>query len=150
MDAAPAQQLETFASEPAAATLSNADLALEDLKLAAHATAIAGPAYLLQFRNQGSAEATDFYVVLFAGVGPVPTEDAPRAVLHVASVAPGETVEAILRLPAAAMQMTDASGVRREMTHVFVSLDFTDAIAEVDEMNNLAIVEATALTTAMR
>ena len=149
MDVAPIEEaVETFASPVAA--LSNADLALEDIQLAAHATAIAGPAYRLQFRNQGSSEATDFYVVLLAGVGSAPAEDAPRAVLHVANVAPGETVEAILRLPAAAMQMTDANGNRAEMTHVFVSLDFADSIPEIDETNNLAIVEAAVLTTAMR
>jgi hypothetical protein len=33
---------------------------------------------------------------------------------------------------------------------VFVSLDFADAIVEIDETNNLAIIEAIALTTAMR
>lgn len=150
LDAAPNEVQQTFAADPAAAELSNADLVLEDLQLAAHATAIAGPAYRLQFRNQGSTAATDFYVVLLAGVGATPAEDAPRAVLHVASVAPGEAVEAILRLPASAMQMVDATGVRQEMTHVFVSLDFTDAIVEIDETNNLAIVDAVALTTAMQ
>ncbi|QDT75771.1 hypothetical protein [Lacipirellula limnantheis] len=150
--AEPAAAAATEASaEPAApALLSNADLVLEDLQLAAQATAIVGPAYRVQFRNQGSTAATDFYVVLLAGTSATATEDAPRAVLHVASVAPGEAVEAILRLPAAALQMTDASGARREMTHVFVSLDFTDAIGEIDETNNLAIVEAVALATAMR
>jgi len=142
--------LETFAADPAAAELSNADLALEDMQLTAHATAIAGPAYRVQFRNQGSATASNFYVVLLAGVGATPAEDAPRAVFHVANVASGEAVEAILRLPAAAMQMVDASGNRSEMTHVFVSLDFTDAISEIDETNNLAIIEVVALTTAMQ
>ena len=149
MDVAPIEEaVETFASPVAA--ISNADLALEDIQLAAHSTAIAGPAYRLQFRNQGSSEATDFYVVLLAGVGSAPAEDAPRAVLHVANVAPGEAVEAILRLPASAMQMTDVNGNPAEMTHVFVSLDFADSIPEIDETNNLAIVEAVALTTAMR
>lgn len=145
--AAPSEEAppETFAAE-----FSNADLVLEDMQLAAHATAIAGPAYRVQFRNQGSSAASDFYVVLLAGVGANPAEDAPRAVFHVANVAPGEAIEAILRLPAGAMQMVDANGDRSEMTHAFVSLDFTDAIAEVDETNNLAIVEVTALTTAMR
>ncbi len=150
VDVAPNEVQQTFAAGPAVAAISNADLVLEDMQLAAHATAIAGPAYRLQFRNQGSSAATDFYVVVLAGVGASPTEDAPRAVLHVASVAPGEAVEAILRLPAAAMQMTDASGARHEMTHVFVSLDYADSISEIDETNNLAIIEALALTTAMR
>jgi hypothetical protein len=144
IEAAPAEALETFAD------VLNADLLLEDLQLVANATAIAGPAYRVQFRNQGSTPAADFYVVVLAGVTATPTEDAPRAVLHVASVAPGEAVEAIVRLPASAMRMTDVSGARREMTHLFVSLDFTDSIAEVDETNNLAVVEAQALTTAMR
>ncbi|WP_428306906.1 hypothetical protein [Lacipirellula sp.] len=144
IEAAPAEAVETFAA------MSNADLVLEDLQLVANATAIAGPAYRVQFRNQGSASAGDFYVVVLAGVAATPTEDAPRAVLHVASVAPGEAVEAVLRLPAAAMRMTDASGAHQAMTHLFVSLDFTDAIAEVDETNNLAVVETEALTTAMR
>ena len=149
MDVAPIEEaVETFASPVAA--ISNADLALEDIQLAAHATAIAGPAYRLQFRNQGSSEATDFYVVLLAGVGSAPAEDAPRAVLHVANVPPGEAVEAILRLPAAAMQMTDVHGNPAELTHVFVSLDFADSVPEIDETNNLAIVEAAVLTTAMR
>ena len=136
--------------EPLAPTPSHADLVLEDLQLAAHATAIAGPAYRVLFRNQGSSSAGGFYVVLLAGVSAAPAEDAPRAVVHVTNIAPGESVEAVVRLPAAAMRMVDASGNRSEMTHVFVSLDFTDAIAEIDETNNLAIVEATALTTAMR
>ncbi|MBA4106143.1 MAG: hypothetical protein C0485_10315 [Pirellula sp.] len=146
-DAAPSEDTpaETFVAE-----LSNADLVLEDMQLSAHATAIAGPAYRVQFRNQGSSAASDFYVVLLAGVGANPAEDAPRAVFHVANVAPGEAMEAILRLPAAAMQVVDANGDRTEMTHAFVSLDFTDAIAEVDETNNLAIIEVTALTTAMQ
>ena len=64
---------QTFATETATAATSNADLALEDMQLAAHAPAIAGPAYRLQFRNQGSAAATNFYVVLLAGVGASPT-----------------------------------------------------------------------------
>lgn len=144
IESAPVDAVETFAA------VSNADLVLEDLQLAANATAIAGPAYRIQFRNQGSTAAADFYVVILAGATATPTDDAPRAVLHVASVAPGEAVEAILRLPASAMRMTDASGARQEMTHLFVSLDFTDAIVEVDETNNLAVVETQALTTAMR
>ncbi|BBO33613.1 hypothetical protein [Lacipirellula parvula] len=110
VESAPVESAEAFAA------ISNADLVLEDLQLAANATAIAGPAYRVQFRNQGSAPARDFYVAVLAGIAATPTEDAPRAVLHVASVAPGEAVEAVLRLPATAMRMTDASGARREDT----------------------------------
>lgn len=144
IEATQAAALETFAA------ISNADLVLEDLQLVANATANAGPAYRVQFRKQGSVQAGDFYVVVLAGTSTTITEDAPRAVMHVASVVPGEAIEAILRLPASSMQMTDASGVRRSITHLFVSLDFTDSIVEVDEINNLAVVETETTATAMR
>ena len=126
------------------------DLALEDLQLAARATTIAGPAYRLRFRNQGTAAAGAFHIVLLAGVGTQPASDAPRAVVQAPEIGAGESLEIVLRLPASAMQMVGANGQRIAMTHVFVALDFTDAIAELDELNNLAIVEAGALETALR
>jgi hypothetical protein len=126
------------------------DLVLEDLSLAAPATKIAGPAYRLKFRNQGTAAATSFHVVMLAGLGVQPTAGAPRAIVQVPALAAGEVIDVMLRLPASAINMAGADGRPRAMTHLFVALDFADAIAEVDELNNLAIVEADALETAMR
>src|SRR5262249_16799473 len=43
-----------------------ADLVLEDVKLVAPATLVAGPAYRVKFRNQGTAVAANFEVAILA------------------------------------------------------------------------------------
>ncbi len=123
------------------------DLVLEDLQLSAAATIVAGPAYVLRFRNQGSAVAQGFHVALLAGVNGQVTADAPRAMGYLSSVDPGQTVVINLRLPVSATQIRGVDGSLVPMTDVFVSLDFADVVEELDENNNLAIVQAKALQT---
>ena len=53
------------------------DLVLEDVKLASPATLVAGPAYTIKFRNQGTKAAGKFEVAILAGLAGKLTADAP-------------------------------------------------------------------------
>jgi hypothetical protein len=118
------------------------DLVLEDLKLMSPATSIAGPAYRLKFRNQGTASAGNFQVAMLAGFDGTLADDAPRAVVEVPGLFAGESLEVTLRLPAAAMRMTHENHSRPvACTHLYVGIDFQAAVAEIDETNNITVVD---------
>jgi hypothetical protein len=130
------------AQQPAAAV----DLVLEDVQYVEPATMFVGPAYRVKFRNQSRQVLGAFAVAIFAGVDGKLAESAPRAVVEVAGLAAGEASEVTLRLPAAAMKLVSSDAGRPVgFSHLFVAIDATNAIAEVDETNNLAIVDRAAL-----
>jgi hypothetical protein len=121
------------------------DLVLEDVTLASPATLVAGPAYTVTFRNQGSQAADKFQVAILAGMDEKLTDDAPRAVIEVASLAAGESKKVTLRLPQSALRLIGADEKPLAFTHLFVAVDFLNAIAEADETNNTAVVDRAAL-----
>jgi CARDB len=121
--------------------VTSADLVVEDIQLDAPATLVAGPAYRVKFRNQGSAAATKFQVAVLAGLDAKLADDAPRAVVEVASLAAGQVGEVVLRLPQRALAMqTAAEGQPTAFTHLFIAVDLANSVAEVDETNNTAVV----------
>jgi hypothetical protein len=123
-----------------------ADLVLENIELAAPATLVAGPAYRVKFRNQGTAVAGKFEVAVVAGLDGKLTADAPRAVVEVNSLAAGQSGEVTLRLPQSALKMTGAvDGKPAVFTHLFVAVDLMNTVAETDETNNTAVVERAAV-----
>ncbi len=129
------------------AVASGVDLVLEDVKLAAPATLVAGPAYTVKFRNQGSQDAGKFEVGLLAGVNGRLTQDAPRAVIEVKSLPAGKSAEVTLRLPQSALKLLGANGRPAAFTHLFVAVDLLNTVAESDETNNTAVVARTELET---
>jgi len=132
------------ASQPAAAV----DLVLEDITLSDAATLVAGPAYKLKFRNQSLQAVGSFHVAILAAVDGKLAADAPRAVVEVSGLQADEAGEVTLRLPASAMRITmETNEQPREFTHLFIAVDASNRIAELDETNNLAIVEKAALET---
>jgi subtilase family serine protease len=133
------------APETVKPVVSGADLVLEDIRLASPATLVAGPAYTVKFRNQGTADAANFQVGLLVGLDGKLTDDAPRAIVEVKSLAAGEVKEVTLRLPQNALMLAGPDGRPTAFTHLFVAVDLMNTVAETDETNNTAIVERTAL-----
>ena len=120
---------------------------LEDVKLAAPATLVAGPAYTVKFRNQGTEAAGKFQVAILAGLDGKLTEDAPRAFVEVSSTAAGEAKEVTLRLPQSALKLTGVDGKPTFFTHLFIAVDLMNTVAETDKTNNTAVVDGAALET---
>ena len=116
------------------------DLVLEDVHQASPATLVAGPAYEVTFRNQGTEPAGKFQVGIFAGLDGKLTKRAPRAVVEVASLAVGEVKTVTLRLPQDALQLIDADDKPVAFTHLFVAIDVKNAVPETDKTNNAAVV----------
>ena len=106
---------------------------------------VAGPAYRVKFRNQGTAAAGKFEVAVLAGLDGKLTADAPRAAVEVNSLAAGQIGEVTLRLPQSALKMTGADGKSADFTQLFFAVDLMNTVAETDETNNTAIVERAAL-----
>jgi hypothetical protein len=129
----------------APATDSNVDLVLEDVQLAAPATLVAGPAFTVKFRNQGTQAAGKFQVGIFAGLTEKLVSDSPKAVVEVKSLAAGDVQTVTLRLPQKALKLTGADNKPTAFTHLFVAVDLTNAVAETDETNNTAVIERAAL-----
>jgi hypothetical protein len=115
------------------------DLVLEDLKMSAEATSVAGPAYAVRFRNQGTLPAGKFAVLVAVSVDGKLTQDAPRGAIEMPLLSPGESREVILRLPATAMK-PNAAG--QSFHHLVVMIDPLDSVRELDESNNTAVVDA--------
>jgi hypothetical protein len=125
------------------------DLVLEDLVLESPATLVAGPAYRVKFRNQGSQAAGKFQVAILAGLEGKLTDNAPRGIVEVPDLAAGDVGEVTLRLPVGAMKMVSAAQEQpTTFSHLFVAVDLQNSISELDETNNLAIVERSALDAA--
>jgi hypothetical protein len=142
----------TTTTDSAAATITAAaasgiDLVLEDVTLAGPATLVAGPAYTVMFRNQGSADAGKFQVGIFAGFTGKLAGDAPRATMEVPALAAGEVKQVTLRLPQRAMNLTGADGKPTAFTRLFIGLDLNNTVTETDKTNNTAVVERAALET---
>lgn len=137
----------TTPADAAKPVASGADLVLEDIKLASPATLVAGPAYTIKFRNQGTEAAAKFQVAVLVGLVGKLTNDAPRAVIEVKSLAAGASGEVTLRLSQSALKLAAADGRPTAFTHLFVAVDLMNAVAETDETNNTAIVERAALET---
>lgn len=140
---------EATAAEPVIveATPGSVDLVLDDLTLDSPATLIAGPAYRLKFRNQGTQAAGKFQVAILVGLQDGLAEDAPRAIVEVPSLVAGQVAELTLRLPLQSMKLVVADS-QTVFTHLYVAVDFRNTVAELDETNNLAIVERSALDAA--
>jgi pyruvate dehydrogenase E2 component (dihydrolipoamide acetyltransferase) len=115
------------------------DLVLEDLKLSSEATPVAGPAYSVRFRNQGTQPAGKFAVLVAATVDGKLTADAPRAAVEMPDLGPGESREVTLRLPATANQ-PNAGG--QSFHRLMVTLDPLSTVRELDETNNTAVVDS--------
>jgi len=116
------------------------DLVLEDVQQASPATLVAGPAYKVTFRNQGTEPAGKFQVGIFAGLNGKLAKAAPRAVVEVASLAAGEVKTVTLRLPQTALRLMDAGNKPAAFTDLFVIVDVKNAVAEADKTNNVAMV----------
>lgn len=142
-DPAPAPVTTASGTEPAAD--SGADLVLEDVKLAAPATLVAGPAYTVTFRNQGTADAGKFQVGIAAGINQELKGSDPRAMVEIPSLAAGEVKEVTLRLPHKAMLVEDNGTGLVPFRYLTVAIDATNAVAEIDETNNIAVVERASL-----
>ncbi len=93
-------------ANPPAPVLSNTDLLLEDIQLEAPATVVAGPAYRVRFRNQGSQDAGKFVVAIFAALDGNVNEQSPKAVIEVPTLPAQQATEVVLRLPQAVMMLT--------------------------------------------
>ena len=131
----------------ATTAIDDIDLVLEDVKLAAPATLVAGPAYTVTFRNQGSAEAGKFQVAILASLNSKLDKEAPQAVAEVASMAGGEVKEVTLRLPQKALKLPAPNGKTFAFSHLIVAVDLMNTVAETDKTNNTAVVERAALET---
>ena len=142
-DPAPAPVMTASAAAPVADT--GIDLVLEDVKLAAPATLVAGPAYTVTFRNQGTAEAGKFQVAIAAGFNQQLKGNDPRVTLEIPSLAAGEVKEVTLRLPHKAMLVEDNGRGLVPFRYLAVVIDATSAVAETDKTNNTAVVERAAL-----
>jgi hypothetical protein len=142
-DPAPAPVTTASATAPLADT--GIDLVLEDVKLAAPATLVAGPAYTVTFRNQGTADAGKFQVAIAAGFNQQLKGNDPRAMVEVPSLAAGEVKEVTLRLPHKAMLVEDNGGGLVPFRYLAVMIDATSAVAETDKTNNAAVVESAGL-----
>lgn len=138
------------AVQPASATAptptSNVDLVLEDVTLIQPATLVAGPAYRVQFRNQGSEAAGKFTVGILAIIDGLSPSNAPHALADVPSLAAGEVATVTLRLPQAATRLVSVSQTTPSMfTKLVIAVDVDNRVSETDKNNNVAVVERTSL-----
>jgi len=121
-----------YAAPQPVTTAGNADLVLEDVRMVADATLVAGPAYQVRFRNQGMAAAGTFVVAAVTSTDGQFNPEAPRAMLEVPSLAAGEMREVVLRVP------------RTQFSHLILMVDATSSVSELDETNNNAVIERAA------
>jgi subtilase family serine protease len=64
--------------------------------------------------------------------------DAPHGAIEIPALGPGESQEVILRLPAAA---TKPNAAGQSFNKLVVMIDPLDAVAEMDESNNTAVLD---------
>jgi hypothetical protein len=127
-------------TNPVTTKSGSVDLVLEDLSKSDEATAVAGPAYAVRFRNQGALPAGKFAVLIVVSVDGKLAPDAPRSAIEIPALAAGESHEVILRLPATAMKPSAAGQTFHKL---IVIVDPLESVRELDESNNKAIVDAT-------
>jgi hypothetical protein len=132
----------TVASAPGTGRV---DLVVEDIRMVQPATLIAGPAYQVKFRNQGTLAAGTFRVGIFAALDGK-ASDAARALVDVPGLAAGEVGEVTLRLPAAAMKLVSVSTEQpAPFSQLMVAVDPDNLIVESDKTNNVATVDRSAV-----
>ena len=119
------------------------------MQLAAPATAVAGPAVRVTFRNQGTRDASSFRVAVLAGCEGLKAKDAPRAVADIPSLAAGEQRSVTLRLPLRAMQLQAAADRAPEaFTRLAAIVDLDRQVVESDKTNNMATLSRGSLEAA--
>ncbi len=118
-----------------------ADLVVEDVRMVQPATLVAGPAYSVTFRNQGTAAAGPFRVGMYAALeGKV--ADGAQATIDVAGMAVGQSRQVTLRLPLAAMQIVSVSTDQpAAFDKLMVAVDTDNSIEETDKANNVVVVD---------
>lgn len=143
--AAPAPQYVEAPQQPVVLGGGSPDLVVEDLQLAAPATKLAGPAYQVTFRNQGTAPAGAFRVGLYT-VANGSLDDKVRAEVEVQGLSAGESHTLTLRLPQQAVQLVSYNqGQAGTFDQLAVSVDPDNAVAEADKDNNVAVVDRASL-----
>jgi CARDB len=128
-----ATPVESTDSPPVVTEARGADLALENVKLFEDATVVAGPAYSVRYRNHGVQPSGKFTVAVIASLDGQLQQNAPRVVMEVNALYPGEMQELVLRLP------------RCQFRYLIVMIDAKGAVNESDESNNSAVLERAAL-----
>jgi len=117
------------------------DLLVEDISLAAPATKVAGPAYKITVRNQGSEPAAKFHIGLFASLDGKVNDQVPKAFLEVRDLAPNTSGEYTIRLPKAADKMLDPeSKETKPFKNIAIAVYFFGTQLEADESNNAAML----------
>jgi hypothetical protein len=129
-----------------AEAIGSADLVVEDIQVVEPATLVAGPAYRVKFRNQGSAAADAFQVGIFAALDNQLTSS--QAVVAVPGLAAGATAEATLRLPQSAVKMVSTSSHQSGFDKLAVMVDVDQQVHENDKANNAAVVDRSSLEAA--
>ena len=144
VDSNPTNDLPATAVVPAATT--NVDLVLEDVVLVHPATVAAGPAYRVQFRNQGADDAGRFSVGILAMIDGLSTSDAPRSMVEMRGLAAGDVASVILRLPQSATRLVSNQQTTPTMfTKLAVAVDVNQQQVETDKTNNGAIIDRASL-----
>lgn len=117
------------------------DLLVENITLASPSTKVAGPAYKISVRNQGSEPSAKFNIALFASLDGKINEQCPKAFLEVRDLAPNTSADYIIRLPKSADKMLDPiSKETKSFTFIATAVDFFGVQPEADESNNTAIL----------
>lgn len=143
-----AQPVEQYVEAPQAPVVlgsGSPDLVVEDLQFASPATLLAGPAYQLTFRNQGTAPAGGFRVGLY-GVLNGAISEGSRAEVQVAGLAAGQSQVVTLRLPQGTTRLVGANGTS-SFNQLAASVDLDNAVVESDKDNNVAVVDRATLET---
>ena len=129
---------------PIAPVTGAADLVVEDVQMVGSATLAAGPAYRVQFRNQGTVAAGPFRVGIFAALDGKLTDS--RAVLEVPGLEAGQAADVVLRLPQSALRLVSSSGHTFDKLAVMVDID--GRLHESDKTNNAAVLDRSVLEAA--
>jgi hypothetical protein len=134
------------ATLPAVAqTTGSVDLVVEDIHMVQPATLVAGPAYQVTFRNQGSLSAGHFRVGIFAALDGKGADDA-KAVVDVQELAAGQSAAVTLRLPAASLRLVNVStGQPTAFNQLLIAVDPDGAVVETDKANNVAVLDRAAI-----
>jgi hypothetical protein len=141
-----------LATAPAALqSTAHVDLVLEDVSLIQPATLVAGPAYRVQFRNQGSEAAGKFSVGILALIDDLAPTQAPHALVEVPGLAAGEVTTVTLRLPQSATRLVSVSHSKPTMfSKLAVAVDVDNQVPETDKSNNGVVIDRTTLESVVK
>jgi hypothetical protein len=131
---------------PSPSTAGAPDLVVEDIHMVGSATLVAGPAYSVRFRNQGTEAAGPFRVGIFAALDGHLT--ASRAVIDVPGLDAGQTAEVTLRLPQSAILLVSSHGHSGGFDKLGVMVDVDGRLHESDKTNNAAVLDRSVLEAA--